>query len=273
MQWYNWPSLDLGSGRHSFKFSFEYFLPPCPWSHGGELIIYFFGWEKEWSHVQQVCTCQRSHSSRNVALVICWRNNTSKRCNTLGIMTLFQIAFYTCGRFLFRMYREEQILPCIQIIFKNGKKIFHIILPSYNLNGSQSLAMVWTQKDWSRLLLCKVSKLSLYKIQTHKRLKRMLIYYDANTRSANFQGNPLCQATKWHLNNSLVVKNNEKAEKWNNLSFWVELCCFLVQCLEECFVQCLEECSSQHWTRKQHSSTKKGKFFHFSFPFASFFTI
>ena len=136
MQWYNRPSLDLGSGRHSFKFSCEYLLPSCPWSHGGELIIYFSGWKKEWSHVQQVCTCQRSHSSRNVALVICWRNNTSKSCNTLGIMTLFQIAFYTCGRLLFRMYSEEQILPCIQIILKMGKKSFIIFFRHTILMGT-----------------------------------------------------------------------------------------------------------------------------------------
>ena len=39
-------------------------------------------------------------------------------------------------------------------------------------------------------------------VQTHKRFKRTLIYYDADTQSANFRGNPLRQATKRHLNNS-----------------------------------------------------------------------
>ena len=45
-------------------------------------------------------------------------------------------------------------------------------------------------------------------IQTHERLdpntkrfKRTLIYFDADTQYANFRGNPLCQATKRHLNN------------------------------------------------------------------------
>ena len=31
----------------------------------------------------------------------------------------------------------------------------------------------------------------------------MLIYYDTDTQSVNFQGNPLCEATKQHLNNNL----------------------------------------------------------------------
>ena len=35
---------------------------------------------------------------------------------------------------------------------------------------------------------------------THKRFKRTLIYYDIDTQSANFWGNPLRQATKRHLN-------------------------------------------------------------------------
>ena len=30
------------------------------------------------------------------------------------------------------------------------------------------------------------------------------------------------------------MKNKMRTEKWNNLSFGVELCCFPVQCLEEC---------------------------------------
>ena len=40
------------------------------------------------------------------------------------------------------------------------------------------------------------------KIQTHKRFKRTLNYYDIDTQSANVRGNPLRQATKRHLNNS-----------------------------------------------------------------------
>ena len=41
-----------------------------------------------------------------------------------------------------------------------------------------------------------------YKIRTHNRFQRTLIYYDIDTQSAHFRGNPLCQATKRHLNNS-----------------------------------------------------------------------
>jgi len=38
---------------------------------------------------------------------------------------------------------------------------------------------------------------SLTEIETgHKRFKRTLIYLDTNTQSANFRGNPLCQATE-----------------------------------------------------------------------------
>ena len=39
-------------------------------------------------------------------------------------------------------------------------------------------------------------------IQSHIRFKVTLIYYDTDTHSANCRGNPLCQATKRHLNNS-----------------------------------------------------------------------
>ena len=38
--------------------------------------------------------------------------------------------------------------------------------------------------------------------QTRKGLKRRLIYYDTNTQSAKVRGNPICQVTKRHLNNS-----------------------------------------------------------------------
>ena len=48
------------------------------------------------------------------------------------------------------------------------------------------------------------------KIQTHERFKRTFIYYDIDTQSAHFRGNPLRQATKRHLNNSSTVKNDEK---------------------------------------------------------------
>ena len=44
-------------------------------------------------------------------------------------------------------------------------------------------------------------------IQTHKRFKRTLVYYVTDTQSANFRGNPLCQATKRHLNNICRSEN------------------------------------------------------------------
>ena len=37
------------------------------------------------------------------------------------------------------------------------------------------------------------------RIQTHKRFRKTLIYFDTDTQSANFRGNPLCQATKQQL--------------------------------------------------------------------------
>ena len=46
-------------------------------------------------------------------------------------------------------------------------------------------------------------------IQTHKRFKRMHIHYDIDTQSANFQGNPLRQATKQHLNGLLFLKRKK----------------------------------------------------------------
>ena len=50
-----------------------------------------------------------------------------------------------------------------------------------------------------------------YEILTYKRFKRTLInHYDADTQSAKFRGNHLCQATKRHFNNSETVKNDEK---------------------------------------------------------------
>ena len=41
-----------------------------------------------------------------------------------------------------------------------------------------------------------------------KRFKRMLIYFDMDTQYEHFRGNPLCQATKRHLNNRRTAKND-----------------------------------------------------------------
>ena len=38
----------------------------------------------------------------------------------------------------------------------------------------------------------------------------MLITYDTDTQSANCRGNPPCQVTKRHLNNSQTVKNENE---------------------------------------------------------------
>ena len=43
----------------------------------------------------------------------------------------------------------------------------------------------------------------------HMKGSKNAIYQD-KTKPANFRGNPLCQTTKPHLNNSLTVKNDEK---------------------------------------------------------------
>ena len=41
----------------------------------------------------------------------------------------------------------------------------------------------------------------IFRRQTHKRFKRTL-FIKTETQSANFRGNPRCQATKRHLSNS-----------------------------------------------------------------------
>ena len=57
-------------------------------------------------------------------------------------------------------------------------------------------------------------------IQTHRRFKRTLSYYDTDNTMQIFLGNPLLQASKRHSNNSEMVKNNEKwYERWSNFSF------------------------------------------------------
>ena len=40
-------------------------------------------------------------------------------------------------------------------------------------------------------------------MQTHKRFKRTLLIRKKKRQFANFQGNPLCQATKQHLKTQL----------------------------------------------------------------------
>ena len=54
-----------------------------------------------------------------------------------------------------------------------------------------------------------LQNVSHFKIQMHKRFNRML-FIRTKTQSANFLCNRLCQTTKWHLNNSSMVKNKWK---------------------------------------------------------------
>ena len=53
------------------------------------------------------------------------------------------------------------------------------------------------------ILLLLIQVLAIICISRHNSwFKRTLIYFDTDTQSATFQCNPLCQATKRHLNNS-----------------------------------------------------------------------
>ena len=71
---------------------------------------------------------------------------------------------------------------------------------------------------------------------TSKHKKVQMNAYLKQTQDANFQGNSLCQATKWHLNNRQTVKNDEKWERKNLSCFgWVFFFSPLVQCLEDCW--------------------------------------
>ena len=48
----------------------------------------------------------------------------------------------------------------------------------------------------------KIVKFVDIRIQTHKRFKERLFYYDLDTQSADFRGNPFRQATKRHFSNT-----------------------------------------------------------------------
>ena len=56
----------------------------------------------------------------------------------------------------------------------------------------------------------------------------MLIYLCTDLQSANFRGNPFCQATKRHLNNSSTLKTMENKMR-SEITFLLGLscCCFL----------------------------------------------
>ena len=59
-------------------------------------------------------------------------------------------------------------------------------------------------------------KFHLLLFQRHKRLKRVLIYYDVNTQSTIFGDNPLCQATKQRLTVKqlkMILKNEMRKER------------------------------------------------------------
>ena len=75
----------------------------------------------------------------------------------------------------------------------------------------------------------KVKKTSLWSKCIKGSKERLFVR--TTTRSVNFRGNPLCQATKWHLNNNEMVKKQWKIrwelEKRNNLSFMLSYVIFL----------------------------------------------
>ena len=51
---------------------------------------------------------------------------------------------------------------------------------------------------------------SVLKRSKHKKVQANLTDFDTDTQYATFRENPLCQATKRHLNNRQTVKNDEK---------------------------------------------------------------
>ena len=82
------------------------------------------------------------------------------------------------------------------------------------------------------------------------------------TQSAHFRGNPLCQATKRHLNNSQTVKNDEKlAEMRNNFSF-VEL-----------LFSCLVLGTTNNNNKEEEEEEEEETLFRFSSHFSSFLTV
>ena len=60
---------------------------------------------------------------------------------------------------------------------------------------------------------CTVSQWWWWLSQTHKRFK--IVPFIRTKQNANFQANPLYQATKRHLNNNQTVKNDEKWDVQN----------------------------------------------------------
>ena len=69
---------------------------------------------------------------------------------------------------------------------KKMKKLFMIRLPQYQTTTWQPLTTTWhTDLEGSNLNI----------FVWHKRFKRTLIYYDIDTQSAHFGGNPIQQAT------------------------------------------------------------------------------
>ena len=73
----------------------------------------------------------------------------------------------------------------------------------------------------------KVKKTSLW--SKHIKGSKEHLFIRTTTQYANFRGNPLCQAPKFHLNDSETVKKNDEKwdEKRNNLSFMLSYVIFL----------------------------------------------
>ena len=104
----------------------------------------------------------------------------------------------------------------------------------------------WSIRPFSRIqfwvllmgmpMLVSLSEVRLHMLKSEdpntERFKWMLIYFNMDTQYAYFWGNPLYQATKWHLNNRSKMKNERKRLVLFSLSFLP-----LVQCLEDMCVR------------------------------------
>jgi len=72
----------------------------------------------------------------------------------------------------------------------------------HRLFGSEWFRTTWVTKELLRTVLLPsliVRRLAFKTLHTHKRFKRTLIYYVADTQPANVGGNPRRQETKRHL--------------------------------------------------------------------------
>ena len=116
--------------------------------------------------------------------------------------------------------------------FVDFSKRFAIVTGPGLKVGRMHLPLLWWHDSWQPKRNVKswywLIRICWNTFQTHKRFKRTL-FIRTKKQSTIFQDNPLCQATKRHLNNSWTVKNDEN---FITYLFLVGLCCFPVQCLD-----------------------------------------